>query len=331
MVYNWCYFFHFYFLYIFNSKGIFWIEFETMARVYELIEMNWNPEMLQYNITKFGLWKIEDMVSGFEDLSKTPQYTLRFTPNDDDLIDTTFLWVVLSKLVLDDSEDFSSDSSKEPDYISAHLLENNHKGGVLHTMKSIIKKNVFTSELTYTFNMLIPSDKIKKVMNLIVAQDSRKKDLYYSMKVFSNVNFSLDEAESYENVYEIPIDQMNGGGTPNHDTFYMNPQIYFKAKKQSEKKFNCWLSYKVEGYESAVKIFLVKEESPSRIQYITSDNSVGKDDTPYYNKSCANHFILNKNTSYIAVVSTFEMNDPVSGIFTIKSNVPISYEVIDPL
>ena len=287
--------------------------------------------MLKYNITKFGLWKVEDMVSGFEDLSKTPQYTLRFDPYDDDYTDSTFLWVVLSKLILDDNEDFSDKTEKEPDYISAHLLENNHKGGVLHTMKNIIKKNVFTSELTYTFNILIPSDKLKKVMNLIVAQDSRKKDLYYSMKIFSNVNFSLDEAESYENVYEIPIDQMNGGGTPNHDSFYMNPQIFIKAKKQIDKKFNWWLSYKVEGYETAVKIFLVKEESPSRIQYITTDNIVAKDDSPYYNKSWATHYILNRNTSYIAIVSTFDVNDPVAGIFTIKSNVPVKYELIEPL
>lgn len=83
--------------------------------------------------------------------------------------------------------------------------------------------------MTYTFRILIPVDIIKNVFNLIIAQDSRKKDLYYSMKVFSNVNFVLDVAENYENQYEIPIDQSNGGGTPNHDTFYMNPQIYFTA------------------------------------------------------------------------------------------------------
>jgi len=47
------------------------------------------------------------MVDGFEDLSKTPQYTLRFIPNDDDLVASTYLWIVLSKLILDDNEDFS--------------------------------------------------------------------------------------------------------------------------------------------------------------------------------------------------------------------------------
>ena len=221
-----------------RDKGIFWIEFETMAKVFELIEMNWNPDMLNYSITTFGLWNFEDMVDGFEDLSKTPQYILKFTPNDSDYVDSTYLWVVLSRLILDDNEDFSESSSKDHDYISVHLLENKHKGGVLHHMKNIIQKNVFTTELTYTFRILIPSDKVKKTLSLIIAQDSRKKDLYYSMKVFSNVNFALDRAESYEHQYEIPIDQVQGGGTPNHDSFYMNPQIFIKAKKSSPKRFN---------------------------------------------------------------------------------------------
>lgn len=178
------------------------------------------------------------MAEGFEDLSKTPQYVLRFAPNEGDYVEVTYLWVVLSKLILDDNEDFSESSSRDPDYISVHLLENKHKGGVLHHMKNIIQKNVFTSELTYTFRILVPVDKIKKALNLIIAQDSRKKDLYYSMKVFSNVNFTLDPAEAYEHQYEIPIDQVNGGGTPNHDSFYMNPHIFIKAKRSSIKRFN---------------------------------------------------------------------------------------------
>lgn len=241
--------------------------------------------MLNYSITKFGLWKVADMVEGFDDISKTPQYTLRFYPNDGDITDSTYLWVVLSKLILDDNEDFSETSERTPDYISVHVLENKHKGGVLHNLKNILQKNVFTSELTYTFRILIPTDKVKKIFNLIIAQDSRKKDLYYSLKVFSNVNFVLNSAQSYENQYEIPIDQIDGGGTPNHDTFYMNPQIYFKAKSNSLKSFNCWLSYKVHGYETAVKIFVVRSDDPQRIEYLTNSNLVGKDDSPYYNRS----------------------------------------------
>jgi hypothetical protein len=102
--------------------------------------MNWNPSMLQYNITKFGLWKAKDMSEGFEELSKTPQYTLKFTPNESDYTDLTYLWVVLNRLRLDDNESFSESHEDHHDYISVHLLENKHKGGVLHQMKNIIQK-----------------------------------------------------------------------------------------------------------------------------------------------------------------------------------------------
>jgi len=36
-----------------EDKGLFWIEFETMTKVFELIEMNWNPSMMSYSITRF--------------------------------------------------------------------------------------------------------------------------------------------------------------------------------------------------------------------------------------------------------------------------------------
>lgn len=314
-----------------KDKGLFWIEFETMARVFEIIEMNWNPSMLNYNLTKFGLWKAENMVEGFEDVSKTPQYVLKFEPNDGDFVESTFLWVVLSRLILDDNEDFSETGNDEKDYISVHLLENKHKGGVLHAMKNIIQKNVFTPELTYTFRILVPADKIKKTLSLIIAQDSRKKDLYYSLKVFSNVNFYLDPAESYEHQYEIPIDQVEGGGTPNHDSFYTNPHIFIKCKKQSSKRFNCWLSYKVHGFETAVKVFLVKAENPERVEYITTDIAVGNDDSPYYNRSCASHFVLYRDETYMAIISTFNVGDPITGVFSIKANTPIKYKVLDPM
>ena len=75
-------------------------------------------------------------------------------------------------------------------------------------------------------------------MNLIIAQDSLKKDLYFSISVFSNTSFTLSEAQSYKYVYDIVIDQTKGGGTPNDDSFYMNPQVYFKAEKSSSKSFN---------------------------------------------------------------------------------------------
>ena len=108
----------------------------------------------------------------------------------------------------------------------------------MHVFKDIVRKNTFTPELTYMFNMQIPGEMLRKAMSLIIAQDSIKKDLYYSLTVYSNANFSLSEPEAYEFEYEIIIDQENGGGTPNEDTFYTNPQVYFKSEKSSSKKFN---------------------------------------------------------------------------------------------
>ena len=31
-----------------QDNGVFWIEFETVSEKFEIIEMNWNPEMLRF-------------------------------------------------------------------------------------------------------------------------------------------------------------------------------------------------------------------------------------------------------------------------------------------
>lgn len=103
-----------------QENGLFWIEFETVSEVFEIIEMNWNPDMLKYSITKFGLWRAGDMVDGFEDISKSPQYKLQFA-KDIKRSTNVYLWVVLSRFLIDDNEDFSEFASKEKEYISVHL------------------------------------------------------------------------------------------------------------------------------------------------------------------------------------------------------------------
>uniref|UniRef100_A0A7S3N9X6 Uncharacterized protein n=1 Tax=Euplotes harpa TaxID=151035 RepID=A0A7S3N9X6_9SPIT len=152
------------------------------------------------------------------------------------------------------------------------------------------------------------------------------------MKVFSNVNFVLNPPEYYKNQYEVAIDQAYGGGTPSMDTFVLNPQIYFRARRDSGNNLKCWLTYKIfEGEETYVKVFVVKADGPERVSMITTDNQVAEDDTPYYGGRYSNHFVLNRDEEYIAIVSTFQNEDPISGVFEIKANTPLTYKLIKPL
>ena len=313
-----------------KDKGVFWMEFETCAKIFAFIDCNWNPEMFCYSIPKFGLWKISDMVEGFDDISKSPQYTLKFNPNDNDLIDSIRLYIVLSKLILDEKDNFSELLVKTPDYISVHVFQNDIDKGVLHNMENIVWKNVFRNKLIYSFKILVPPESIDKVFTLVIAQDSIKKDLYYSLKVFSNVKFELNKTKLYENHYEIPINQAEGGGTPNHDTFGMNPQIYFKTIEHSSEAFNCWLSYEAHEHETAVKVFVVRLDDPQIIPSLKTLKIVRDKDTPFYKKNWSQHFTLKSDESYVAIVSTFNAHDPITGEFSIRSDVPIEYELIDP-
>jgi calpain-7 len=46
-----------------KDSGIFWIDLDTFVRVYDHLSINWNPQLLSYQKSFFGLWKAAEMSS----------------------------------------------------------------------------------------------------------------------------------------------------------------------------------------------------------------------------------------------------------------------------
>jgi calpain-7 len=44
-----------------EDNGIFWIDFESVCKYFDSLDINWNPELLVYRKSIFDLWKCSDM------------------------------------------------------------------------------------------------------------------------------------------------------------------------------------------------------------------------------------------------------------------------------
>lgn len=68
-----------------------------------------------------------------------------------------------------------------------------------------------------------------KVINLVLDQHQRKKDLFYNIRVFSNCPFMTTRASfgNLKSVVKLVVPNSKGGGTPSSPLFYTNPQFYF--------------------------------------------------------------------------------------------------------
>lgn len=160
-----------------KDNGIFWMLYEDALEHFSSLEMNWNPKMLQYSISKYGQWKTENLVDGYSDISSCPQFCLNFSPKDSDP-DVIILYVVLSKMIVDQCFEGDKDDS-DKDYLGVNVFLNPVKTGPVLSMEHLMKKATLTNELTYTFKMSVEKSHLRDTLNLILIQDGRKSDLYF--------------------------------------------------------------------------------------------------------------------------------------------------------
>ena len=98
-------------------------------------------------------------------------------------------------------------------------------------------KSVYTNEQNYMLYLELPASEYLnqvKVINLVLDQHQRMKDLFYNIRVVSSCSFVTERAtfKNLKHVQKVKIpNHVRGGGTPSSPSFYMNPQVYFHFDK----------------------------------------------------------------------------------------------------
>jgi len=70
------------------------------------------------------------------------------------------------------------------------------------------------------------------VLNLVLDQLKRTKDLYYNVRVFSEVPFNLNRSTmNFKFTQTIQVPSCPGGGVPSSPKFYQNPQFLISTDR----------------------------------------------------------------------------------------------------
>jgi hypothetical protein len=70
-----------------------------------------------------------------------------------------------------------------------------------------------------------------KLLNLVLDQKDRKKDLFFKVEIYSTINFNsirLGKKYLYKQEVQVPLIQINGG-KPSCPFFFKNPQFLVKV------------------------------------------------------------------------------------------------------
>jgi len=123
-----------------EDKGVFWITFEAVCAFFSHLDMNWNPDLLQYRKSFFDFWSSSEMQQGSGTLSlkDNPQYFINFSGTAASTMGEIICWVAISKLLVIHKDGSIEDEENSNDYIAMHVFTNPNKGMKLLSDKGCI-------------------------------------------------------------------------------------------------------------------------------------------------------------------------------------------------
>jgi calpain-7 len=168
-----------------QDKGVFWINFESVMQWFSHLDMNWNPDLLKYRKSFFDYWSASDMQhTGTLSIKENPQYFINFSGAQNSTIGQIIAWVAITKLLVIHKDGSFEDEEKSSDYMAMHVFNNPTKGTKVLEDKNCHKRSVYSPEQTIMLYLSLEKAQyfnVGKVLNLVLDQHKRQKDLYYNI------------------------------------------------------------------------------------------------------------------------------------------------------
>uniref|UniRef100_A0A0K2TNJ9 Calpain catalytic domain-containing protein n=1 Tax=Lepeophtheirus salmonis TaxID=72036 RepID=A0A0K2TNJ9_LEPSM len=211
------------------DNGVFWIDFDSVLEFFEVIYMNWNPNLFKFSYSIHQSWDagvgpVKDMFY----FSNNPQYLLELTAPGPGA-----LWILLSRHITD-IEDFKNNK----EYIALMVYKNKGKRIYYPVDPPPFLDAVKINTPLYLVQTVIKDDTDRK-FTLVVSQFEKSTTINYSLRVFSTLPFTLRKLEqAYKYKKEITNGQWKGstagGSSTFGDEYKGNPRYQLKIDTDSE-------------------------------------------------------------------------------------------------
>lgn len=163
----------------------------------------------------------------FISVKKNPQYQIQFRDDKSGLQPIT--WIAVTKMLIKQNNE-QEDAEKASDYLAMHVYPCNEPNQKITNPGHPLIKSTYTNEQTIMLRIadLDRATYIEKrqMLNLVLDQTKRKKDLFYKVEIYSSVDFGaqrVGKKYTYKQTVDVPTMPISGGSTSS-PFFYKNPQ-----------------------------------------------------------------------------------------------------------
>ncbi|CAH1789739.1 unnamed protein product [Owenia fusiformis] len=216
------------------DNGVFWIDYESMMKFYEVIYLNWNPDIFSHTTCMHHTWTAKDGPrKDAYTIGDNPQYKLEVRAPQPCVV-----WILLTRHITD-KDDFADNR----EFITVVVYKPAGKKIFYPYEPAPYKDGVRINSPHYLCQMVEPAGTSQ--YTLVISQYEKSNTIHYTLRVYSTAPFSLDKiGEPYIPKYEKSCSGewkgKTAGGCGNYRETYQNNPIY-QVKIDNTSTANCIL------------------------------------------------------------------------------------------
>ena len=209
------------------DNGVFWIDYDSLIKFFDVIYMNWSPEMFPQKYVTHHRWSgCAGPTKDLYNISKNPQYSLELKPG------TGALWILLSRHITD-IEDFKNNK----EYITVLVYKNDGKRVYYPFDPPPYIDGVRINSPHYLCQMRVTNETPRK-LTLVVSQYEKTATIFYSLRIYSTLPFSFKKINDPYKCEKKVTGEWKGtsaGGCGNYrETYPNNPRYQFTVNERSQ-------------------------------------------------------------------------------------------------
>jgi len=247
------------------DNGVFWIDWQSALHFFDVVYMNWNPEMFPKKISFHSAWLANDgPTKETYTLASNPQYMLEVSTKQ-----PTVVWILLSRHITD-----KDDFGENKEFISLVVYKNDGKKVYYPYEPPPHIDGIRINSPHYLCKIKIDVPGTHKY-TLVVSQYEKHKNIHFTIRSYSVLPVKMfkiqDSIKKKKRIQGQWTSESAGGCQINRETYHKNPCFQIKLKSVNER--NCKLLVELRAprsYSSGFDIYCVETNAEKPFSKTTS-------------------------------------------------------------
>jgi len=298
------------------DNGVFWIDYDSLCQFFDVLYMNWNPELFKHTFAMHNMWKAgvgpsKDMYT----IASNPQYSLELKESPG--AGAGIVWILLSRHITD-----IADFKNNKEYITLLVYTGNGGKKVYYPYDPPPYIDGIRINSPHYLCKIDLGPGSPSKFTLVVSQYEKTATIYYTIKVYATLPFELKKlVDPYKHRQEITgkWTAKTAGGCGNYrESYPTNPRYQFTVDR------DCHLLVELKGpkqYQIGFDIVLIHNSS-SEVDKTSPKFFKLKQSGPYR----SGYVVLTLEVlagTYDIVPTTFRPGQLSAFFLTVQSSVPL--------